>query len=1015
MPLYNLATRRLEDTYPYVTQVSKSSYNPDKWSFADGLGNPVYWFDGTASYASQSGNTLSASWADTAGFSLKTKAAGIEWDIQLNSASATDGVLGVAELGRGYYNWNAGAWTFGHRMTGSSQLIGTWSFHTNKDNYAIGPYSIAHGYKNVAVDSADSVEGYSTSTVNDTVTSLNLNFIYDSIASTLTSLQPGDFTTELDALDLTNANLQAWFYNSVDNLIYPVSVVGSSIYDAIADRTYFTVGFVGGSDDATGNGFIYYQTFSSTLKGEPLANHAEGDHTIASGDSTHAEGRYTRAYGVGSHAEGLYSISSNSGSHAEGRNTEAKGDASHAEGSDTIASGSSAHAQGYATLAQGEFSHAEGFYTIATGDASHAGGRETLASGYGARAIGYQTNAVGDYSSAEGYNTDAIGLYSKAAGQNTIASGSFSHAEGSGTNASASGSHAEGLGTSANANYAHTEGIGTTAYGTGSHAEGNASVTYARYSHAEGDNTSTYGTGSHAEGYYTIASGSYSHTEGSASVAYADYSHTEGGNTVVSGSNVNANFDAKYSHAEGEFSTVRYARASHAEGYNTLVYNADYSHAEGYESQVYPNIKSSVAIHAEGYQTTAKATAAHSEGSGSVARGIASHAEGWSTITSASYQHATGRWNLQKNIEDYFVIGDGSDEASRSNAFGVNATRMYASNSIFFPDLTDVFKPHILVFDTGSKQVFYYTGSGLGGGGGAGTVGPGTAPYLAYFNSSNTITSNTIRYDLAENRYYVEGNSVDVCNPTYNLGGVSSPYTANIIEPDAVSLQNHDGSNIYVNNIAPCSEQIEVPAYITNKALGGERLLKRIDLNAVPCYGVKFEYSLTLTPDQPAPRKQIGVWGDVGLPTPGTTNGYQRPPYTETGTITVTFDGGDTLGQDGYRFLTLNKAITLVQAPTYNWSNGPYPNATLNISENYVFTAPTNVQNSILSALGTYPHDNIPAGRGFQFGYRVFNDYQTPSTTYFDWVVTNDLGFGIGKTYNMYISFVTTMLKYMPY
>jgi len=825
VPLYNLATRRLEDTYPFITQVSKSSVNPDKWSFADGLGNPVYWFDGTASWASGSGNAISASWAATAGFSLKTKAAGIEWDIQLNSASATDGILGVAELGRGYYDWNAGAWTFGNRITGSAKnLVGSWSFHTNKDNYAIGDYSIAHGYKNIAGDSADSVEGYYTSTVNDTVTSLNLNFNYDSIAGTLTALQPGDFTTEIDALDLSNSNLQVWFYNSIDDILYPLYVPAAAIYDAGSDRTYFLVSGDFGSDDATGNGIIYYQSFSSAIKGEPLANHAEGDHTIAAGDASHAEGKYTWASAVGSHAEGLNTISSNSGSHAEGRNTQAKGDGSHAEGSDTIASGSSAHAEGYATLAQGEFSHAEGFYAIASGDASHAGGRETEASGYGARSIGYQTIASGAYSNAEG--------------------------------------------------------MGTTSIGSGSHAEGTASI--------------ASGSWSHAAGRDTIALGSYSYAGGLGTTAYYD------GQTVV------------------------------------------------------------------------------------------------------------GRYNKDEGANDYFLVGDGN-LATPSNAFGVNNVRMYASNSIYFPDLTDVFKPHIIVYDTGSGRIFYYTGSGLGGGGGSaisfysgstlltaslnslvitgsgitadinngqvtmsftggggtGTVGPGTVPYLAYFDSTNTITSNTIRYDVVENRYDVEGNSVDICNPSYNTG---APSPVNIIEPNAVSLQDDDGSNLYVNNIAPCSEQIKIPDPNLGR-LPNVDLLKNIDINAIPCYGVKIDYSLIL---METGQTSVAIF----------TSGFTPPAYTETGTILVTFYGEDV------QPLTVNRPIG--NTPI-TWRQMFFNADLILASEQYVYSGP------IL-------HDQ---SKGFQFAYEIQNDGTNAN---FKWYVVNDV-----RGANMYISFVTTILKYIPY
>lgn len=758
MALYDLAGRRLQDSYQFVTQVSKSSISPDMWSFADGLGNPVYWFDGTASYA------ISAGYADTAGFAETVRAAGIEWDIQLNSASATDGVLGVAELGRGYYNWNVGAWTFGNRLTGSGDLVGSWSFHTNKDNYAIGDYSIAHGYKNIAVDSSDSVEGYNSTTVNDTVTSFGLNFTYDITTGRLYSLQPGDFTNQLNTIELINSSYKKWFYNATDDIIYEVNIGSIATYDAINDITYIDTNNAGNTD-ITGLGILYYQSFSSDIKGEPLANHAEGDSTIASGDASHAQGKRTYSYGVGSHSEGLDTISSNSGSHAEGRNTQAKGDASHAEGSDSIASGSAAHAEGYNTLAQGEFSHAEGFYTIAFGDTSHAAGRETISSGYGSRAIGYQTIASGAYSNSEGVNTLAAATGSHSEGTASIASGNYSHAEGEKSLASGISSHAEGIDSSASADWSHAEGSNTVANSKGSHAEGYYTITIG--------NTGLRKDiiGNHAEGWYTRAIGLGAHSEGIYTTASGDYSHAEGGNTLASNEG---------SHAEGRYTTT------------IGVYS-----------------------HAEGMMTTASGDYSHAEGSASIAIGSGSHAEGWGTVASGSFQSVVGRFNTLGNTDDYFVVGDGTSGA-RSNALGVNNTRFYASNSIFFPDLTQVTQTNVLSYDVNTKRVFYQPTSS----GGTGGVGPGIVPYLAHFNTTNNVISNTIRYDASSNEYFVEGNRT-----TIKLSG-------------SITIDKDYGSNIDVNNNAPASQQLEIEN-------GSKGYIKSIDSTPYQyVYGVVIDYVL---------------------------------------------------------------------------------------------------------------------------------------------------------------------------
>lgn len=189
----------------------------------------------------------------------------------------------------------------------------------------------------------------------------------------------------------------------------------------------------------------------------------------------------------------------------------------------------------------------------------------------------------------------------------------------------------------------HAEGLMTQAIGDASHAEGGRTVASHYFSHAEGIRTSAMGSSSHAEGTGTVASGDGSHSEGSETTASGDGSHAEGSETRASGDD---------SHAEGT-RTVASGVRSHAEGYET--------YASGDES------------HAEGVGSTASGYCSHSEGDFTSASGDMSHAEGWGALASSDYQHVQGKFNIEDANGKYaFIIGNGTNDNNRSNAFAID-------------------------------------------------------------------------------------------------------------------------------------------------------------------------------------------------------------------------------------------------------------------------------------------------------------------------------------------------------
>lgn len=131
------------------------------------------------------------------------------------------------------------------------------------------------------------------------------------------------------------------------------------------------------------------------------SSHSEGKGTTAEAQASHAEGAFTHALGLYSHTEGNSTNAHGERSHAEGSQTNAYTFASHTEGVKSQAGGTTApevhtattagyfaHAEGNGTWARGNSSHAEGKGTIAKGLASHAGGIGTIAEGQAQTVIG---------------------------------------------------------------------------------------------------------------------------------------------------------------------------------------------------------------------------------------------------------------------------------------------------------------------------------------------------------------------------------------------------------------------------------------------------------------------------------------------------------------------------------------------------------------------------------------------------------------------------------------------------
>ena len=101
-----------------------------------------------------------------------------------------------------------------------------------------------------------------------------------------------------------------------------------------------------------------------------------------------------------------------------------------------------------------------------------------------------------------------------------------------------------------------------------------------------------------------------------------------------------------------------------------------YSHAEGIFTKA-----TKKASHAEGGSTTSSGDCSHAEGQETVASGDYSHAEGQGTYVHTECQHSQGKFNI-KETDHAFVIGNGTDDNNRSNAFSVDWNgKIYVNNA----------------------------------------------------------------------------------------------------------------------------------------------------------------------------------------------------------------------------------------------------------------------------------------------------------------------------------------------
>ncbi len=351
---------------------------------------------------------------------------------------------------------------------------------------------------------------------------------------------------------------------------------------------------------------------------------------------------------------------------------------------------------------------------------SFASGYESKAKGMYSQAMGYMPVARGDYSTAIGKNAAATEDNSFAFGSHAIASATGSFAFGDGVVARGRNSFAfgaigrdesglpTGVMTEANGPNSVAFGLGALATNLGSYAFGSSDTASGKWavvmggkSHASGDYSMAMGYGTRSSGRVSLAIGNGAKASGEFSAAIGGWAVAKGVYSIAMGNSV-----------AGDYYSVAIGYLANAQKLNSLAFGNNttaaglYSMALGNNSVAYGNYSTALTTNsvarglasvAIGHLSKARGNYSLSVGYFTDAKGYYSSATGMGTISQQLGSFVTGRYNSPKGDSlnyntsyPLFIIGNGTEESSRSNAMEV------------YPDGHSVFYGNMIVRGTGS-------------------------------------------------------------------------------------------------------------------------------------------------------------------------------------------------------------------------------------------------------------------------------------------------------------------------
>jgi hypothetical protein len=417
---------------------------------------------GTASFAT------SASWAPAGGTNTM---------VQFNESGSFSGIGGVTinKIARSFQNGN------------NAIATGSYSHAQGINTIASGSYSHAEGINNTAIGDSSHTEGRSTTTIGEYSHAEGNGGIANGIGShaegissvTGIAAYSSSITSGVVEIDASAGDLTGTFSDGVVIYYADASNPGGNII----------TGIVTGSLWNGTNTIFQLLNDASTIAPAGILDPSGNLPISIGGYGAHAEGQSSVAIGDSSHAEGN-SITYVEYSHAEG-NATTYGAYSHAEGNGNTY-GYASHAEG-AAIAFADYSHAEGSGTAgykAYTTVNIAAGVITFPAYYGnLTAIFAPTTII--YVEDQNQSTILIhevssSLFNGTETEVTLVDSAYDPQSG----------YLVGIVGNAQPTYADASIGGT------SHAEGRDTITLGSYSHAEGNRTTTHG-------YYQTVVGQY--------------------------------------------------------------------------------------------------------------------------------------------------------------------------------------------------------------------------------------------------------------------------------------------------------------------------------------------------------------------------------------------------------------------------------------------------------------------------------------------------------------------------
>jgi len=310
----------------------------------------------------------------------------------------------------------------------------------------------------------------------------------------------------------------------------------------------------------------------------------------------------------------------------------------------------------------GEYSVALGYRNNAIGDWSQAMGYKSVARGSYATAIGYET--VADTNSfAFGYSAKALGNDAVALGSGALALADKSFAFGSmGID---SLGNVTGVNTTATGEYSYAIGLGCEASNKGAFAIGANNLASGEFSTAVGYNTTAtkwfstaMGARTQATGWYSTAMGFYSIASQDAAIAIGYGTNSTGYGSLAMGVNAAAGGSGSISlgtntQAQGNYA-VAFGSSSEAVGANSVALGQG-------------NTATGEWSFAAGASTSATNMLTTAFGNGTVA-------SCYNTFVLGAFNAEIGNTGTFLQTNPLLIVGNGTDDAARSNALELDWT-----------------------------------------------------------------------------------------------------------------------------------------------------------------------------------------------------------------------------------------------------------------------------------------------------------------------------------------------------